>query len=44
MSFRKVCELLREFDYEKNGIDTTVEFLVFILNELVNGGVKDGED
>ena len=41
MKFEKIITMLREFDYEKNGIDTSVEFLVFILNELVNGGVKN---
>lgn len=38
MELKRAAELLREFDYEKNGYDITVEFLIFMLNELVNGG------
>lgn len=37
MSFDRAVELLREFYYEKNGKQATIEFLVYILNELVNG-------
>lgn len=38
MSFKKACEMLNEFYYEKNGKEATIEFLIWILNELVNGG------
>lgn len=34
MNFERAIELLKEFDYEKNGKDLTVQFLIFILNEL----------
>lgn len=37
MKFDKAVELLREFYYEKNGKEKTIEFLTWILNELVNG-------
>lgn len=35
---KEIISMLKEFDYEKNDINTTIGFLVFILNELVNGG------
>lgn len=38
MKLERAAELLREFYYEKNGKESTIEFLIFILNELVNGG------
>lgn len=41
MKLEKAAELLRGFYYEKNGIDSTIEFLIWILNEMVNG--KDGD-
>ena len=37
MKLEKAAELLREFYYEKNGKQATIEFLVWILNELLNG-------
>lgn len=37
MKFYRAVELLKEFDYEKNGKQVTLEFLIWILNELVNG-------
>ena len=37
MQLEKAAELLREFYYEKNGKQSTIEFLVWILNELLNG-------
>lgn len=36
MGFERIAELIKEFDYEKNGEELTIKFLVFILNELVN--------
>ena len=38
MSFEKAVELLQEFNYERNGKITTIKFLTYILNELINGG------
>lgn len=38
MEFEKIVELIKEFDYEKNGEELTIKFLVFILNELLNKG------
>ena len=37
MSFKLIATLLREFDYQKNGKDATISFLISMLNELVNG-------
>lgn len=37
MSFERAVQLLKEFYYEKNGKQATIEFLTWILNELVNG-------
>jgi hypothetical protein len=37
MDFEKAVELLQEFDYKKNGKELTINFLIFMLNELVNG-------
>lgn len=34
MSFERAIELLKEFDYEKNGEELTIEFLIMILYEL----------
>ena len=34
MSFERAVELLKEFDYEKNGEDLTIQFLIMILYEL----------
>ncbi len=34
MSFERAVELLKEFDYEKNGEELTIEFLITILYEL----------
>lgn len=36
MEFERIVELIKEFDYEKNGEELTIKFLVFILNELLN--------
>ena len=41
MSVEKAGELLREFYYEKNGKQATIDFLIWILNELVNGGENE---
>lgn len=38
MEFERIVELIKEFDYEKNGEELTIKFLVFILNELLNKG------
>lgn len=37
MELKQAAELLKEFYYEKNGKQATIEFLIWILNELVNG-------
>jgi len=34
MELNKAAELLREFYYEKNGKEATIEFLEFIIKEL----------
>ena len=34
MDFKRAVELLKEFDYEKNGPQLTIQFLIFVLNEL----------
>lgn len=34
MSFEKAIEYLREFYYEKNGKEDTIEFLKFIIKKL----------
>lgn len=34
MRFEEAIRLLKEFDYEKNGEDLTIEFLILILYEL----------
>lgn len=34
MSFEKAVELLKEFYYEKNGKESTIAFLEFILEKL----------
>ena len=36
MTFERAVELLTEFDYKKNGKETTISFLIYMLNELVN--------
>lgn len=41
MKFETAVELLKEFYYEKNGKQRTISFLIWILNELVNGEDKD---
>ena len=38
MSFKMAVELLNEFNYERNGREETIKFLVYVLNGLVNGG------
>lgn len=37
MKFERAVQLLKEFYYEKNGKEETIKFLIFILDELVNG-------
>ncbi len=37
MTFEKAIELLREFYYEKNGKEATIEFLEFIIAKLKEG-------
>lgn len=34
MTFEKAIQLLREFYYEKNGKESTIEFLKFIVQKL----------
>ena len=34
MSFEKTIQLLKEFYYEKNGKESTIEFLKFIVQKL----------
>ncbi len=34
MKFETAIQLLREFHYEKNGKEDTIEFLEFILRKL----------
>ena len=36
MSFEDIVKLLNEFDYKRNGEIKTIQFLIFILNQLVN--------
>ena len=36
MDFEQAVMLLKEFDYERNGKDATVGFLIYILNQLYN--------
>lgn len=38
MKFEQIAQLLREFDYQKNGKRLTVHFLIRMLDELLNGG------
>lgn len=35
-------DMLKEFYYEKNGLDDTIDFLKFMLNELEN--IKNEEN
>ena len=37
MSFKLITVLLKEFDYEKNGKEETIKFLIQMLDNLVNG-------
>lgn len=37
MSYERAIDLLKEFDYEKNGELNTIRFLIWVLNELING-------
>lgn len=37
MSFERAIDLLKEFDYEKNGELNTIRFLIWVVNELING-------
>ena len=37
MEFEQAIKLLREYYYEKNGKEETIEFLRFIIKELENG-------
>lgn len=40
MAFEDAIILLREFYYEKNGKEETIEFLKYIIKELENGNSK----
>lgn len=40
MKFEKAVELLREFYYEKNGKESTIEFLEFIVKKLKESDEK----
>jgi hypothetical protein len=37
MKLEKAAELLREYHYEKNGIEDTIDFLRFIIIKLEKG-------
>ena len=37
MTFEQAIQLLREFYYEKNGKESTIEFLQLIIEELKKG-------
>ena len=41
MKWELAVMLLREFDYEKNGKETTICFLIEMLHLLVNGDESD---
>lgn len=41
MSFERACELLNEFNYKMNGKITTIKFLTYVLNGLINGGENE---
>lgn len=34
MNFSQIIELLKEFDYNKNGIELTIEFLEVMIYQL----------
>lgn len=34
MNFKNIIQLLQEFDYEKNGVNLTIEFLEYIVDNL----------
>lgn len=41
MNWELAKKLLKEFDYNKNGRETTICFLIEILHMLVNGDESD---
>lgn len=41
MKFDRAIELLNEFDYKRNGEQKTINFLIWILNWLVNEEEED---
>ena len=44
MNWDLVKRLLREFDYDRNGVDATICFLIEMLHLLVNGDESDEEE
>ena len=38
--YQNIVDMLHEFDYIKNGKVKTIEFLVWVLNYLLNGEVE----
>lgn len=41
MNFKLAVKLLKEFDYEKNGKNETIEFLKYMLKELLNNDTNE---
>lgn len=41
MNKDNIKTLLKEFDYDKNDFDTTLEFLIFITNQMIEIKVKE---
>lgn len=35
-TLKNLYAMLREFDYERNGLDSTIKFLKYMINELEN--------
>lgn len=42
MNKDNIKTLLKEFDYDKNDFDTTLEFLAFITNQMIEIKEKEG--
>lgn len=42
MNKDNIKTLLKEFDYDKNDFDTTLEFLAFITNQMIE--IKEKEE
>lgn len=42
MNKDNIKTLLKEFDYDKNDFDTTLEFLIFITNQMIE--IKEKEE